>query len=211
VTAAPAGILGPELRPGLRRWTAAHPEWEPAATPGSPADWPRKVGSVAYEAHDALLLIDPLVPAEQEDAFWAEMDALVERHGRRVAVVTTIAFHRRSRAAFVARYGASTSRAKQALPAGVETVQIRRAGETMVWLPAPAALVPGDRILGAGDDKLRLCPEPWLRYLPSRMSLNELREALRPLLALPIELVLVSHGEPVLEGGREALAAALGG
>jgi len=32
---------------------------------------------------------------------------------------------------------------------------------------------------------------------------------LRPLLGLPIELILVSHGEPVLDGGREALARAI--
>ena len=36
-------------------------------------------------------------------------------------------------------------------------------------------------------------------------------EALRPLLDLPVERVLVTHGEPVLAGAREALAAALGG
>ena len=41
------------------------------------------------------------------------------------------------------------------------------------------------------------------------MKQAELRESLRPLLDLPVELVLVSHGEPVLENGREAIAAAL--
>ncbi|MBD0328832.1 MAG: hypothetical protein ICV64_01855 [Thermoleophilia bacterium] len=34
-------------------------------------------------------------------------------------------------------------------------------------------------------------------------------ERLRPLLALPLELVLVGHGDPVTEGAREALRAAL--
>ena len=137
------------------------------------------------------------------------MDASVERHGHRVTVLTTIGFHRRSRDAFVARYGATTSRAKRTLPAEIETIQIRGAGETMVWLPRQRALVPGDRILGTDGGGLRLCPASWLRYLPSGMTLDGLREALRPLLALPIELVLVSHGEPVLEDGRGALAAAL--
>ena len=55
-----------ELRPGLWRWTAAHPDWEPAATPGSPADWPRDVGSVLYETDEAVTLVDPLLPAEPE-------------------------------------------------------------------------------------------------------------------------------------------------
>jgi hypothetical protein len=79
----------------------------------------------------------------------------------------------------------------------------------MIWLPEPCALVPGDRILGDGRGGLRLCPESWLGYLASGITLDGLREALRPLLDLPIELVLVSHGAPVLADGRAALARAL--
>ena len=41
------------------------------------------------------------------------------------------------------------------------------------------------------------------------MRRPQLREALRPLLDLPVEMVLVSHGEPVLRGGRNAIARAL--
>ena len=37
----------------------------------------------------------------------------------------------------------------------------------------------------------------------------EVVEGLLPLLELPIQRVLVTHGEPVLENGRAALAAAL--
>jgi hypothetical protein len=187
-----------ELRPGLHRWEADHPDAEPRPKAGSPADWGPAVGSVAYEAPDALLLVDPLVP---EDG-WEALDALVDRHGRRVAVITTIQYHRRSRDAVAERYGASTTRAKETLPDGVETIQIAGAGETMVWLPGPRALVPGDRLLGDGEGGLRLCPESWLRYLPSGMTRAQLREKLRPLLDLPVELVLVSHGEPVLDRGR---------
>ena len=79
----------------------------------------------------------------------------------------------------------------------------------MIWLPGPHALVAGDRILGDGRGGLRLCPQSWLRYLSSGLTVDGLRDALRPLLGLPIELVLVSHGEPVLADGREALARAL--
>ncbi|HEU5310717.1 MAG TPA: hypothetical protein VFV24_04615, partial [Candidatus Eisenbacteria bacterium] len=68
-------------------------------------------------------------------------------HGRPVRVLTTIGFHRRSRDEVVRRFSATTSRAKASLPEGVETFTIRRAGETMVWLPALRALVPGDRLL----------------------------------------------------------------
>ena len=42
---------------------------------------------------------------------------------------------------------------------------------------------------------------PWL----GEHRAEEGRDALRPLLELPVERVFVGHGEPVLEGGREAL------
>jgi len=197
-----------ELAPGLHRWTARHPDADPSPTPGSPADWGPDVGCVAYEAPDALVLVDPLVPDDREDLRDA-LDALVRRHGRRVAILTTLGFHRRSKEELAARYDASTSRARKTLPAGVETVQIKGAGETMVWLAEPRALVPGDRLLGADGGGLRLSPESWLRYLPSGMRTRQLREALRPLLDLPVEKVLVSHGEPVLRGGRDAISRAL--
>lgn len=193
-----------ELAPGLWRWTARHPEWVAGATPGSPSDWPPDVGSVAFAGPDALVLIDPLVA----DELWPRLDELATRSPR-VHVLTTIGWHRRSRDAVVERYGAATSRAKANLPAGVESLPIKRAGETMFFLPGHGALVPGDRLLGDHGDGLRLCPEAWLRYLSSGMSQQELRGALRPLLELPIEQVLVSHGEPVLEGGHAALLQAL--
>ena len=155
-------------------------------------------------------MIDPLVPDGAEGQRLLEaLDRLIEEHGRPVAVLTTIKFHRRSRDRLAARYGASTSRARDRLPDGIEATPIPGAGETMFWLPEPRALVPGDRLIGDGSGGLRVCPESWLRYLPSGIGVAELRERLRPLLELPIETVLVSHGEPVLSGGRSALAASI--
>jgi hypothetical protein len=197
-----------ELRPGLHRWTARHPDAEADPQLGSPADWGPDVGSVAYAARDALVLVDPLVPEDRVDLQTA-LDDLVRRHEQQVVILTTLQFHRRNREELAARYDASTSRAKKVLPEGVETVQIRGAGETMVWLPEHGALVPGDRLLGGDSGGLRLCPESWLRYLPSKMTQTQLRKALRPSLDLPVEMVLVSHGEPVLSSGWEALVRAL--
>ena len=73
----------------------------------------------------------------------------------------------------------------------------------MFWLAEQQALIPGDRILGAQGGGLRLCPESWLYWV--RVNRDELRALLMPLLELPIERVVVSHGEPVLRGGAEAL------
>ena len=67
----------------------------------------------------------------------------------------------------------------------------------------------GDRLLGDDAGGLRLCPESWISYLGDRLTLARLRELLRPLLDLDPELILVSHGEPVLGGGRVALARAI--
>ena len=195
-----------EIAPGLWRWTEAHPDWRPNAAPGSLGDWERYVGSVLYTSPEAAVFFDPLLPVDT-GPFWDWADRCVG--GRTVSVLTTVGWHRRSRAAVAERYDASVSRAKRSLPAGVESFVVRGAGETIYWLPRHRALVTGDRILGAPDGGLRLCPASWLRYLPSRISLPELRERLRPLLQLPVERVLVSHGEPVLHGGGEALAQAL--
>jgi hypothetical protein len=95
------------------------------------------------------------------------------------------------------------------VPGGVEPIALADAGETIFWLAEPKALVPGDRLIGADGGGLRLCPESWLRYLPGGVDLARLRELLEPLLELPVERVLVSHGDPVLERGHEALARAL--
>ena len=160
---------------------------------------------MAYAAPDALVLIDPLVPEE----LWEQLDELRRRNGKRVVVLTTIRWHRRSRDEVLRRFDATAVRRAADLPAGVETVRIQRAGETMVWLPGPRALVPGDRLLGDHSGGLRLCPPGWLRYLQPGLTQDELREALRPLLELPAELVLVSHGGPVLENGRAAIERAL--
>lgn len=198
------------IRPGLWRWTAAHPDWVSGARPESTSDWPRDVGCLLVDARDATVLIDPLLPTGDEE-FLERLDRHVTERGLPVSILTTIKWHRRSRDELARRYGARTSRAGRALPDGVQAKPIQGAGETMFWLSEHRALVPGDRIMGAASGGLRLCPESWLVYLPrdSRPTIAELAARIRPLLDLPIEMVLVSHGEPVLSGGRQALECAL--
>jgi len=100
-------------------------------------------------------------------------------------------------------------RAGDELPGGIQAFQTPRAAEVVYWLPQQQALVVGDVLLGAGakpratDEPLRLCPERWL----GKATHEDLREALRLLLELPVERVLVSHGKPVLRDARAALAA----
>ena len=193
-----------EIAPGLARWTAPHPEWDPHAPPGSSSDWEQMVGCVLYELPDTVVLIDPLLPSDEREQFLRWLDRRIA--GRPVSILTTIRWHRRDRAELAPRYASQTTRAWNALPAGVQQHPLRGAGEIVFWLPPVATLVPGDSLLGAPGG-LRVCPESWLEE--ERVDRAGLAELLSPLLELPIERVLVSHGEPVLRDGRAALARAL--
>lgn len=204
----PQGARRPaQIVPGLYRWTAPHPEWNPAAAPGGPDDWPREVACTLFDAPGAVVLIDPLLPDEDREAFLATLDEHVA--GRPVSVLTTIQWHRRDREELAARYAGNGERAWNAVPAGVEPRPLRGAGETVYWLPAVATLVFGDRLVGARDGSGRpaVCPESWLSRV--RVDRAGLARLMRPLIELDVERLLVSHGEPVLHDGRAALAHAI--
>ena len=93
----------------------------------------------------------------------------------------------------------------QLLPGGIEAIEAKRADEVVLWLPDVRALVTGDVLLGR-DGGLRLCPPSWVG---GEEKLEQARLSLRVLLDLPVEMVLTSHGPPVMSEGREALATVL--
>ena len=189
-----------EIAPGLWRWSAAHPEWKPED------DWGQMVGCVLYELGDVAVLIDPLLPREGREEFLGWLDARLA--GRVLSVLTTIRWHRRDREALASRYGAGgTPRAWNEVPSGVRPRWLKGAGEIVYWLQGAGALVPGDSLIGDGQGGLALCPEGWLEE--ERVDRAGLAGLLEALLELPVERVLVSHGEPVLDGGRAALARAI--
>jgi glyoxylase-like metal-dependent hydrolase (beta-lactamase superfamily II) len=182
-----------ELAPGLWRWTAPHPDWREGA------DWEREVGCVYYEAPDATVLIDPLLPPDRE-RFFEALDRDVERRGLPVTILLTCKWHARSATELKERYGAD-----DATPAGIEAcLVVPEIEETVWWLPEHGTLVAGDVLVGAPDG-VSACPDSWLDEAPPAA----IRAALRRLLELPVERVLVSHGEPVLEDGHTALERAL--
>jgi glyoxylase-like metal-dependent hydrolase (beta-lactamase superfamily II) len=191
------------IRDGLWRWTAPHPDWE--STSGG---WDRDVGCIYYEGSDAVVLIDPLVPADEADNFWKALDRDVEHAGRPVVVLRTVHWHQRSIDDVVARYPGARSwdGDDETLPAGIAAYPAARKAEMVFWIDEHRALVPGDVLLGTADGGVRTCPDSWL---PNGVTGADLRQSLRPLLDLPIELVLLSHGRPVLSRGRDTLAAAL--
>ena len=188
-----------ELSLGLWRWTGLHPDWTPEE--GGPEGWEQEVGCVYYEAPEAVVLVDPLVPPEDEERFLRALDRDVERVAKPVRVLLTVEWHSRSAQAIAERYGGELA---GDLPSGVEGHAAVHFEETIFWIAEHGALVFGDVVLGA-EDGVRLCPESWLE----NAGHAELEEALRPLLDLPVERLLVSHGEPVLTDGHAALARAL--
>jgi glyoxylase-like metal-dependent hydrolase (beta-lactamase superfamily II) len=185
----------------VRRWTAWHEEWK------------EEVGSVAVETDDGLVLIDPIDPPlglarpdhvlltvywHDRDAgnfasahVWSSRRSARPLHNRGVAVTQTVE--------------------DEPLPGGIVAFPTARNGEVVYWLPQQNAIVAGDVLLGAGAkphataDALRLCPERWL----GKASHADLRRTLHPLLDLPVQRVLVSHGKPVLRAGKRALASVL--
>lgn len=214
------------LRPGLGRWSAPHSDWTPAD--GGSGGWERDVWCLYYEASDAVILIDPQTPADgtpEAARFWGALDRDVARLGRPVACLLTQGWHERSASAVLARYrdgAGATVWVPQAsrsdadgevtqafapgdpLPGGVLAYPAGGpgAGEVLYYLPAHRALFAGDALVGEGDGTLRL---GWIDAL----ARERVVQALRPLLDLPLEMVLVSHGRSALEDARTALARAL--
>jgi glyoxylase-like metal-dependent hydrolase (beta-lactamase superfamily II) len=191
-----------ELAPGLRRWTAWHEEWED------------EVGSLAVDTSDGLVLIDP-IDAPPELRSPAHVLITVFWHGRTTADLNGGRVWASTRSARpLENRGITVTdrfRAGDDLPGGIQAFQTPRVTEVVFWLPDHRAVAVGDVLLGAGakprptDEPLRPCPERWL----GKATHEDLRASLRPLLDLPVEQVLVSHGQPVLQDARAALAAVL--
>ena len=217
-----------ELRPGLWHWEAPHPQWE-ATEP-----WSENVSSYAISDGERLLLFDPLaVPSELVDlaagrdtaivltAPWHERDAqsLVERLG--VPVYTPLPDAAQD---LMDMYGVTAEQAGDGspdlvwllrekkgearpyspgdrLPFGAEVFAGHKKNDTVLWVESERAVISGDT-LGDFGRGLEI-NESWLRPGVTR---EEIAAGLRPLLELPVEHVLATHGGP---SDRAALERAL--
>jgi glyoxylase-like metal-dependent hydrolase (beta-lactamase superfamily II) len=205
-----------ELRPGLWRWTAPH-----ARRPGA------TVACVAVVSRSVVLIDPQAPPADSTDGarFWAALDRDVERCGA-PAILLTGASHVRSTAAVLARYAGAelwvpapaasflpgsitpvrAFAVGDALPAGIVAVGAGGdRGDVVYFLPLQRALVAGDVLVGDAGAGLRLAPG----RAGGDDAVERVRAVLGPVLALPVELVLPSHGEAVSVGARDALECAL--
>jgi glyoxylase-like metal-dependent hydrolase (beta-lactamase superfamily II) len=170
----------------LRRWTAHHQQWKKA------------VESIAVDSPDGVLLFDPLDQPEEGDHTFITTFFHARTGRGRVWAPQKLVRRLASRGVEVT----DPFELGDALPGGVQAFDTARDGEVAYWVPGERLLVVGDVLLGG---PLRLCPKSWM----GKASLDDLRAALLPLLDLPIEQIQLGHGEPVLENGRNALAALL--
>jgi Metallo-beta-lactamase superfamily len=187
-----------ELRPGLWYWTAIHPTW-----------YDNEVGSYAWDAGSTVVLLDPLSPPTLVDELAS---------GKEVATVLTCDWHDRSAPELVQRLGsrihapaggdgkleAELFEPGAALPAEIDSYGATHPGEVALWIGELNALVLGDALI-TKDGEL-IIPPTWL---PENDTVAAVQKRLAPLLELPVELVLTTHGEPVRENGGEALRKAL--
>jgi glyoxylase-like metal-dependent hydrolase (beta-lactamase superfamily II) len=177
-----------EVAPGLRYWLAPHPEWRPGN------DWPEEVLSAEYEAPDALVLIDPLVPRGEEDQFREH----AQRLGLPLRVLLTAPWHRRDAGLFT---GAQVD---GDLPPGIEAFVADgvQEGQRALFIREHRTLVVAEYFIGAAAG-LRICPSP------AESDPDRFIQSLHRLLELPIERVLTAHGPPVLADGAGAIRRAL--
>jgi glyoxylase-like metal-dependent hydrolase (beta-lactamase superfamily II) len=192
-----------ELQAGVWHWEASHPDWKPEA------DWGPVVSSYAIDDGQRLLLFDPLAPPSLIDELAA---------GREPVVVLTCTWHERDAPTLVERLGAAVFapppdegdpgpvdgqvfRVGDRLPIGVEAFPGLEPNDLVLWIESRKALVVGDALIDRG--KGLEFPADWAdKGVPPEQIL----EALRPLLELPVELVLPTHGAPT---DRAALERAL--
>jgi hypothetical protein len=184
-----------DVAPGLWAWRLEHPDWRPGL------EWEQLVTSTCAEAGGEVVLFDPLAPPEGSEV-WQRFD---ERPP--TAVVVLKPDHVRDVDLFVRRYGARAYgpvvfhkgdvpetelewvEPGTQLPGGIVALYDGRGrNETPAWIPTSRALVFADGLTAPGGE-LRVWATPWHeeRVLP----------ALRAMLDLPFEHVIVSHGEPV--------------
>jgi hypothetical protein len=185
-----------DVAPGLWIWRLEYPGWRPEA------GWPEVVTSTCVASGGEVAVVDPLLPPGEAGDVWARLDAQPPT----LAVVLK-PDHVRDVDAVVRRYGARGFgpylywphnvpetelrgiEPGDELPGGLMALHDGRGrAETPLWLPEQRALVFADA-LTAPAGELRVWGTPWHeeRALP----------ALRALLELPFERVIVSHGEPV--------------
>jgi len=197
-----------ELRPGVWHWKSPHPAWD------GEEGWPELVSSYGIELGDDFVLFDPLsVPDElRERATAVVLTAPYhERDARRLdlPVHTPPADTWQD---WVEKFGIDPDRVRGmesedlawlragegeghfhgpgAWPFGIEAHSGREDNDLILWVPPIGAIVTGDSLSDLGDGL-----DIWIADR-KHVTRDDVVQRLRPLLDLPVDLVLPAHGEP---------------
>ncbi|HMK10130.1 MAG TPA: MBL fold metallo-hydrolase [Acidimicrobiales bacterium] len=207
-----------EVGPGVWQWESPHPDWSGpenealrrrlAATPAAPSEAARGVvSSYAVDEDERVLLFDPLaVPREVEELASA----------REAVVVLTCPWHERDTRSLVERLGvpvftpapdegtpdlawlmgadrsdAHLYSAGDHLAVGVEALPGRLPNDVVLWIASCRAVIAGDTLVDFGNGL-----EIPVEWLPEGVTREQVAEGLRPLLQLPVDVVLATHGGP---------------
>lgn len=195
-----------EVAPGIMHWTALHPHI--------------KVDVHSYAVRGPGVLIDPMLPpvggAEALTEFDPQMVVLTNRH------------HTRDAAAVAERFG---------IPVRVSAPGVEEASSHVLVTPfdwneqlAPGvtaldvgAICPDESAIHFADARALACADGVVRFtgelgfVPDFLLGDDpeavkdgLRTAYRRLLDLEFDHLLLAHGAPIVDNGREALAAFVG-
>jgi hypothetical protein len=215
-----------ELQAGLWHWQAPHPYWTPDQR------WPQDVSSYAIDDGERLLLFDPLAVPDALLALAREREPVIvltapwhERDAQAlVEALDAAVFAPRPDSAqdLIDKFGITAEQAGDGspdlewlrsgghdvhwyapgdrLPIGIEAYAGREQNDLVLWIESVRAVVAGDSLADFGTG---FALNEWLRGGVTR---EQVVEGLRPLLALPVEVVLPAHGAPT---DRAALERAL--
>ena len=215
-----------EIAKGVFRWTAPHPEWH------TRIEWGHQVASYALVCIEGLCLVDPLLPSSDPSAMrdvQGRLDDLVAVASR-LDILVSIPYHTRSSEPLYLRYRdrlpatlwghpAVAKRFTDPATSLTPIVPGAQAGpsalahgignprryETPLYFPEHRALAFGDAVICI-EGELRVWQE---RPFSPDWYGHKLLPTLTPLLDLDVEMVLATHGEPLLRNGHDALQRAL--
>lgn len=185
-----------DVAPGLWIWRVEHPAWRPGL------DWQQHVNCTCVESGGEVAVLDALAPPGTATVVWERLDTR-----RPTLAVVLKPDHVRDVDLFVRRYACRAFgpwlfwrsdipetelepiEPGSVLPGGLVALYDGRGRmETPLWLPEQRALVFADALTA---------PEGELRVWASPAHDERALPALRKLLELPFERVIVAHGEPV--------------
>jgi hypothetical protein len=206
-----------EVAPRIWHWRSRHPDWDEEQW------WPPEVSSYAIEVGGDVLLFDPLAVPDELRAR-ATAVVLTAPYHERDARTLGLPVHTPPADTWqdwVEKFGIDPEKVRGMesedlawlragegeghfhgpgeWPFGIEAYAGREDNDVVLWVPSVNALVAGDTLSDFGDGlSIQLGGR-------KNVTVTQVAERLRPLLDLPVQLVLPAHGEPTDRSALESI------